>query len=291
MGFSEGGRGNRIDGGEITMAIKVLDNIGRSGFRVASVTVRRRRESTSWQESQQDDSLAEECPIAFSYNGQTQAVMMATPTDLEDFALGFSLSEGIIENAKELYDLSVIDHGARGIELNLHIHGARLDALKQQRRTLAGPSGCGLCGKDSLDQVNRALPTATPRPIPNAVAIQTALNQLQNYQPLQQLTGAIHAAAWCDAAGRIQCVREDVGRHNALDKLIGALQRECIDTESGFVLLSSRASFELVAKAAQCNLGALVTVSGASSLAVQQAKQSGIRLVGFARDGRHLVYG
>ncbi|WP_108126346.1 formate dehydrogenase accessory sulfurtransferase FdhD [Saccharospirillum mangrovi] len=273
------------------MAIKVLDNIGRSGFRVASVTVRRRRESTSWQESQQDDSLAEECPIAFSYNGQTQAVMMATPTDLEDFALGFSLSEGIIENAKELYDLSVIDHGARGIELNLHIHGARLDALKQQRRTLAGPSGCGLCGKDSLDQVNRALPTATPRPIPNAVAIQTALNQLQNYQPLQQLTGAIHAAAWCDAAGRIQCVREDVGRHNALDKLIGALQRECIDTESGFVLLSSRASFELVAKAAQCNLGALVTVSGASSLAVQQAKQSGIRLVGFARDGRHLVYG
>lgn len=272
------------------MTIKALDDSGRNGFRIDSVTVRRRRESAVWLETQQDDSLAEECPIAFSYNGQTQAVMMATPIDLENFALGFSLSEGIIEHAKELYDLNVIDHGVRGIELDLHIHGARLDALKQQRRNMAGPSGCGLCGKDSLDQVMRDLPKATPGSVPAAEAVQAALDQLKQYQSLQQLTGSVHAAAWCDEAGRIQRVREDVGRHNALDKLIGALHSELINTDSGFLLLSSRASFELIAKAAQCDLGAMVTVSGASSLAVEQAKQYGIRLVGFARDGRQLVY-
>lgn len=272
------------------MAIKALEETGHSGYRIASVSVRRRNEQGAWQQTQQDDSLAEELPVAFSYNGQTQAVMMSTPTDLENFALGFSLSEGIIEHASELYDLSVIDHGERGIELELHIHGARLDALKQQRRTMAGPSGCGLCGKDSLDQVMRDLPGVTPRSVPAAEAVQSALDQLQQYQPVQQLTGAIHAAAWCDETGSIRQVREDVGRHNALDKLIGALHSEQINTEKGFLLLSSRASFELIAKAAQCDLGAMVTVSGASSLAVQQAKQYGIRLVGFARDGRQLVY-
>lgn len=271
------------------MAIKALKEIGHSGYRVAKVEVRRRSEQ-AWQENSQDDSLAEELPVAFSYNGQTQAVMMATPADLENFALGFSLSEGIIEHASELYDVTVIDHGARGVELDLHIHGARLDALKQQRRTMAGPSGCGLCGKDSLDQVRRDLPQVTPRPLPTAEAVQTALTQLQQYQPLQQLTGAIHAAAWCDKAGSILQAREDVGRHNALDKLIGVLHSEHLNTDSGFIVLSSRASFELVAKAAQCNLGAMVTVSGASTMAVEHARHYGIRLVGFARNGRHLIY-
>ncbi|MFG1495032.1 formate dehydrogenase accessory sulfurtransferase FdhD [Saccharospirillum sp. HFRX-1] len=271
------------------MAIKALTETDHSGYRIAKLGVRNRTDR-GWNETQQDDSLAEELPVAFSYNGQTQAVMMATPTDLEDFALGFSLSEGIIENAKELYDLNLIDHGKKGLELDLHIHGARLDALKQQRRTMAGPSGCGLCGKDSLDQVIRDLPKVTPRSLPTAEAVQAALNQLQQHQPLQQLTGAIHAAAWCDETGTIKAAREDVGRHNALDKLIGALSREQINTDSGFLLLSSRASFELIAKAAQCDLGAMVTVSGASSLAVQQAKDYGIRLVGFARDQRQLAY-
>ncbi|PTY38203.1 formate dehydrogenase family accessory protein FdhD [Saccharospirillum sp. MSK14-1] len=271
------------------MAIKALKETGHSGYRIAKVAVRRRGQ-TGWQETQQDDSLAEELPVAFSYNGQTHAVMMATPTDLENFALGFSLSEGIIEHTSELYDLNIVDHGERGIELDLRIHGTRLDALKQQRRTMAGPSGCGLCGKDSLDQVMRDLPQVTPRSLPSAEAVETALTQLQSYQPLQQLTGAIHAAAWCDEAGHIQQVREDVGRHNALDKLLGAIYSETLSTDSGFLLLSSRASFELIAKAAQCDLGAMVTVSGASNLAAQQAKRYGIRLVGFARDGRHLVY-
>lgn len=274
------------------MAIKALHETDHSGYRVASVSVRRSSaaEEKSWQETHQDDSLAEELPIAFSYNGQTHAVMMATPTDLENFALGFSLTEGIIEQAKELYDLNIIDHGEQGIELELNIHGARLDVLKQQRRNMAGPSSCGLCGKASLEQVMRPLPKVTPRPLPDANAIQNALNQLQQHQPLQQLTGAIHAAAWCDEQGVIQVVREDVGRHNALDKLVGALHSASVNTESGFLLLSSRASFELVAKAAQCNLGAMVTVSGASTMAVQQAKQYGLRLVGFARFGRHLIY-
>lgn len=271
------------------MAFKALTETDHSGYRIAKVGVRNRIDR-GWNETQQDDSLAEELPVAFSYNGQTQAVMMATPTDLEDFALGFSLGEGIIENARELYDLNLVDHGDKGLELDLQIHGARLDALKQQRRTMAGPSGCGLCGKDSLDQVRRDLPKVTPRSVPTAGAVQAALNQLQQHQPLQQLTGSIHAAAWCDEAGIIKAVREDVGRHNALDKLIGGLKREQVNTDSGFLLLSSRASFELIAKAAQCDLGAMVTLSGASSLAVQEAKDCGIRLVGFARDRRQLVY-
>lgn len=284
------------------MAIKALNETGHTGYRIQSVTVRRRLNATdphpsapqageaSWVDATHDDTLAEEVPIAFSYNGQTHAVMMATPTDLEDFALGFSLTEGILQHPKELYDLTITDHGEAGIELDLHIHGARQAALKQTQRTLAGPTGCGLCGKASLEQVTRDLPQVTPRPQPNANAIQTALNQLKQYQPLQQMTGAIHAAAWCDENGAIQLVREDVGRHNALDKLIGGLHSQDINTDTGFLLLSSRASFELIAKAVQCDLGALVTVSGASSMAVQQAKQYGVRLTGFARDGRQVAY-
>ncbi|GGX57397.1 sulfurtransferase FdhD [Saccharospirillum salsuginis] len=295
------------------MAIKALNETGRTGYRIQKVTVRRRTKATSvkpplplgegwgegdqqtpsqtnWQETTNDDTLAEELPIALTYNNQTHAIMMVTPTDLEDFALGFTLTEGIIQHPKELYDLNITDHGDQGIELNLHIHGARQAALKQQHRNMAGPTGCGLCGKASLDQVMRPLPKVTPRPQPSADAIQTALNQLKQYQPLQQMTGAIHAAAWCDEQGKIQLVREDVGRHNALDKLIGGLHSQGVNTDAGFLLLSSRASFELIAKAAQCDLGALVTVSGASSMAVQQAKHYGVRLTGFARNGRQVAY-
>ena len=299
------------------MAIKALNETGRTGYRIQKVTIRRQtqagRESLplplggptsregwgegdsratdpTWVESHNDDTLAEELPIAFAYNNQTHAIMMATPTDLEDFALGFSLAEGIIQHPKELYDLNITDHGEAGIELNMTIHGQRQNALKQQQRTLAGPTGCGLCGKSSLEQVTRPLPKATPRPLPSAQALQTALNQLKQHQPLQQMTGAIHAAAWCDEDGRIQLVREDVGRHNALDKLIGALQSSDQNTDTGFLLLSSRASYELIAKAAQCDLGTLVTVSGATSMAANQAKTFGINLIGFARTGRQVVY-
>lgn len=298
------------------MAMKALDETGHTGYQITKVTVRHRKmEGTlkpplppgegwgegckkgvgsslnpTWTQTTQDDCLVEELPIALTYNGISHAVMMATPTDLEDFALGFSLAEGILQHPDELYGLDIIHHGPQGMELNLRIHGARLNALKHQHRTLAGPTGCGLCGKASLEQTLRPLPQVTPRPLPSAEAQQTALDQLKHHQPLQQLTGAIHAAAWCDREGQIQLVREDVGRHNALDKLIGGLHNARINTCDGFIVMSSRASYELIAKAAQCNLGTLVTVSGATAMAAEQAKRAGLNLIGFARNGRQVVY-
>lgn len=275
------------------MATKALNETGHTGYQVRQVTVRRRTQdarSRQWADSWQDDCLAEEQPVALGYNGISHAVMMATPIDLEDFALGFSLTEGILRHPDELYGLDVVHHAPHGIELNLQIHGARMGALKLQHRTLAGPTGCGLCGKASLEQALPPLPEVTPRPPPSAEAQQKALDQLRHHQPLQRLTGAIHAAAWCDADGHIQLVREDVGRHNALDKLIGGVHRAGISTADGFVVMSSRASFELVAKVARCNIGTLVTVSGASTMAMEQAKLVGLNLTGFARNGRQVIY-
>lgn len=295
------------------MATEALENEGHTGYQVEQVIVRCRKltaleraipgrdgsngdqqsdasADSQWAEYLQHDCLVEERPIAINYNGISHAVMMATPTDLEDFALGFSLAEGILQSPEELYGLDVIHHSPQGIELNLQIHGARLDHLKQLHRTLAGPTGCGLCGKASLEQTLRALPRVTPSKLPSAEAQQLALTALMNHQPLQRLTGAIHAAAWCDREGGILLVREDVGRHNALDKLIGGLHRGRISTADGFVVMSSRASYELIAKAAQCNLGTLVTVSGATAMAAEQARLTGLNLIGFVRNGRQVVY-
>jgi len=264
--------------------------IDPAGCRTVKVRVRQRRGPNAWSESIQDDCLADETAIALVYNGIAHAVMMASPADLEDFALGFSLSEGILTRAGELYDLEITDHGDRGIELKLQIHGGCMDALKRQHRTLAGPSGCGLCGQTSLTQALRPLPEITPKTPPTAEAVQRALQQLGDHQPLQRCTGAIHAAAWCTAEGQVQWLREDVGRHNALDKLIGALHRRQVDRGNGFVLVSSRASYELVAKMVRCDLGSLVAVSGATAVAVDRASRSGLNLIGFARDGRQVVY-
>ncbi|MBB3061987.1 formate dehydrogenase accessory sulfurtransferase FdhD [Microbulbifer rhizosphaerae] len=262
----------------------------QAGCRTAKVRVRQRRGPDTWWECIQDDCLADETAIALVYNGTSHAVMMASPTDLEDFALGFSLSEGILTRAGELYDLEIADHGDRGIELKLHIHGGCMDALKRQHRTLAGPSGCGLCGRTSLTQALRPLPEIARKSPPTAEAVQQALQRLGDHQHLQRRTGAIHAAAWCNPEGQLQLLREDVGRHNALDKLIGALHRRQVDRDNGFVLVSSRASYELVAKMVRCDLGSLVAVSGATAVAVDRANHSGLNLIGFARDGRQVVY-
>lgn len=264
--------------------------IDQAGCRTAKVRVRQRRGADTWWEYTQDDCLADETAIALVYNGIAHAVMMASPTELEDFALGFSLSEGILTRAEELYDLEIADHGDCGIELKLHIHGGCMDALKRQHRTLASPSGCGLCGQTSLTQALRPLPEITSKTPPTAEAVQRALQQLGDHQPLQRCTGAIHAAAWCNPEGQLQLLREDVGRHNALDKLIGALYRRQVDRDNGFVLVSSRASYELVAKMVRCDLGSLVAVSGATAAAVDRANHIGLNLIGFARDGRQVVY-
>ncbi len=242
-----------------------------------------------------DDDIIEEQAIALVYNGISHVVMMATPDHFEDFALGFSLSEGILHSPNELYDLEV-RHQDKGVEVAMTISAQRFASLKAARRNMTGRTGCGLCGAESLEQAIRepALISDTQRFTHGA--IERAVRGLEANQPLQRVTGAVHGAAWCDGEGNIERVREDVGRHNALDKLYGSL---CRDRSSGykellstnhFVLISSRASYEMVVKAAVIGVEMLVAVSAPTRLAIDLAERVNITLVGFARPGRHMVY-
>ncbi|UTD56728.1 formate dehydrogenase accessory sulfurtransferase FdhD [Halomonas sp. MS1] len=255
---------------------------------VASQPVEVRRGANGWYTDTQEDLLALERPVALVYNGISHAVMMASPADLEDFALGFSLSEGILANITECYDLD-IHEAPQGLTVHLTIASQRMADLKQRRRSLTGRTGCGLCGTEALEQAIRPIPSVVAPSLSDA-AIQRSLQELATQQPLQAATGASHGAAWCDTQGRILRLREDVGRHNALDKLIGALAREAAPLEEGFALVTSRASYEMVHKCASTGIGALVAVSAATALAVEQAQASGLLLAGFARPGRHLIY-
>lgn len=237
------------------------------------------------------DVVAEEVPVAMVYNGVSHAVMMASPSDLEDFALGFSLSEGILERAGQLFDLDLLVTGD-GISLEMHIAGERFARLRDQRRNLTGRTGCGLCGTESLAHAVRPIARVAPSSVPEDAVVQAALSHLQEHQPLQAQTGATHGAAWCAPDGRILQAREDVGRHNALDKLIGARVRANGDDafRGGFALISSRASFEMVQKSASVGIGCLVAVSAATALAIREASEAGMTLIGFARPGRHVIY-
>ncbi|WP_144821054.1 formate dehydrogenase accessory sulfurtransferase FdhD [Marinobacter piscensis] len=237
------------------------------------------------------DLVAEEVPVAMVYNGVSHAVMMASPCDLEDFALGFSLSEGILQRPDQLFSVE-IKPGEDGIEVDMHIAGDCYARLREQRRNMAGRTGCGLCGTESLAHVVRTLERVAPQPLPSDMAVQDALKNLKKSQPLQLQTGATHGAAWCDSRGRIVRAREDVGRHNALDKLIGAHIREHGEQafSNGFALISSRASFEMVQKSASVGIGNLVAVSAPTALAIREARESGMNLIGFARPGRHVIY-
>ncbi|MGE0080462.1 MAG: formate dehydrogenase accessory sulfurtransferase FdhD [Thiohalomonadaceae bacterium] len=235
------------------------------------------------------DHVVEEVPVALVYNGISHAVMLASPEKLEELALGFSLSEGILAHPAELYDLE-IRAGEQGIEVHMEIASRRFMALKERRRSLAGRTGCGLCGVDSLSAVARTCaPVVRGAPV-SLAAISAALAALPSLQPLRAATGAVHAAAWADAAGRIEFLCEDVGRHNALDKLIGALARGGIVLQDGFLLVSSRASYEMVQKAAGVGIGYMVAVSAPTALAVRLAHSAGLTLAGFAREGRLVVY-
>lgn len=237
------------------------------------------------------DLVAEEIPVAMVYNGVSHAVMMASPCDLDDFALGFSMSEGILQRPDQMFSVE-IKPGEDGIELDMHIAGDCFARLREQRRNMTGRTGCGLCGSESLAHVVRAITSVTSRPLPTNKAVQASLKSLKKYQPLQLQTGATHGAAWCNAKGDIVQAREDVGRHNALDKLIGARLREFGDQafSDGFALISSRASFEMVQKSASVGAGTLVAVSAPTALAIREARKSGMNLVGFARPGRHVIY-
>ncbi len=233
------------------------------------------------------DWVATETAIALVYNGISHVVMMATPADLEDFALGFSLSEGILRSAAQLLDCEVLETD-KGIELVLTIRAEPFAKLKQKRRNLVGRTGCGLCGAESLDQAIAEPVRVTSDLSISHQAIQKAASNLASEQKLQQQTGAVHGAAYCNQQGELLLVREDVGRHNALDKLLGALAKTQL--EAGFVLVTSRASYEMVSKTTSANIPLLAAVSAPTSLAIQLAETSGLTLVGFTRTGRHVVY-
>ena len=231
--------------------------------------------------------LAVEAPVAVSYNGIGYAVMMLTPSDLGDFALGFSLSERIALGAADLLEMAVQDT-ASGWLLDIRVPDERLATVVERARARVSESSCGLCGLDSLAQALRPLPKLTPTPIA-APAIFAGLAALGEHQPLGRATGAAHAAAWVDPDGAIGLVREDVGRHSAFDKLIGAMALARVDPASGFALLTSRCSYELVEKAATAGIATLVTISAATSLAVERAAAAGIALHHLARADSVLV--
>jgi FdhD protein len=235
------------------------------------------------------DTLADETPVAMAYNLAPHAVMMATPADLEDFAVGFSLTEGIVQQASDITRVTVVRH-ARGVELQMEIPAALAAEAGARSRRLSGRTGCGICGAGSIDEVLRELPSVAGDSEIDAAAVTRAMRALAVRQPLNAATGAVHAAAWARRDGALAYVREDVGRHNALDKLVGALIRAGVSAQDGFVVITSRGSFELVQKAAMLGVPLLAAVSAPTALAVRVAHSVGLTLAGFARDDRLTAY-
>ena len=233
-------------------------------------------------------TLAEEVPVAFSYDGATHAVLMATPDDLEDFALGFSYTEGIVATPAEIAELAVVSV-AEGIVLRMWLTGARSDAFAARRRRFVGPAGCGMCGLESLAEANRTIPMARYDLRVSRQDIEKAVAALPASQLLNMQTRAVHAAAfWRPDQDLV--LREDVGRHNALDKLAGALLRTGRSTADGVIVLSSRISIELVQKAGMMGASIIVGVSAPTALAVRTAEMAGLTLVGIARDDGFEVF-
>jgi FdhD protein len=234
-------------------------------------------------------ALAEEVPVAFVYWQRTHAVMMATPCDLEDLGVGFTLSEGIVEDAREIRRVMVSRH-SRGIDVRIDVPSAIADRLATRSRALAGRTGCGLCGVEAIDDAVRVPARVASTLTVSADAIWRAASALAEHQPLNSDTHAIHAAAWATPSGDLRVVREDVGRHNALDKVLGALARAGVAAGEGFVVVTSRASFELVQKAAVCGVPILAAVSRPTGLAVRMADAAGMCLVALVRGQSANVY-
>jgi FdhD protein len=230
-----------------------------------------------------------ETPVALSYNRATHAVMLATPADLEDFAVGFSLTEGIIHTAADIHALEIVEV-PDGIECRMDLQCDRLDALTKRQRRMAGPSGCGLCGLDSLAAAIRPAPAVPTGRTFTPAMIQAAMRSMQAAQALNADTRAVHAAAFWSPDHILVALREDVGRHNALDKLAGALVRSGAAAADGMVLLSSRVSVEMVQKAATLGAPVLVAISAPTSLAIDVANRAGMTLIGVARDDGFEVF-
>lgn len=243
----------------------------------------------SGQCSIEQDFIAEEVPISLIYNGIPHVVMLASPTNLEEFALGFSLTEGIIQTPQELL-FSRLYNRSNGIEIQIKIPQERFQCMADKGRNLTGRTGCGLCGASTLKQAIRQ---------PNAVSgdlslsskqLRGALNTLRQHQRLNQLTGSVHAAAWATPLQGVKQLREDVGRHNALDKLIGWLTHNNEDLAGGFIIVTSRASYEMVQKAAFVGVTLLAAISAPTGLAIRLANEAGLTLIGFAREDQYVIY-
>ena len=235
----------------------------------------------------QQDWLAEEVPVALVYNGISHVVMMCTPKDLEAFALGFSLSEGIIESPRDIYSIE-INQTCNGLEVQIELSSRRFAGLKERRRAMAGRTGCGVCGIEQLADIFRPLPALPFTQTFSLTNLDSALKQLREVQEVGQLTGCTHAAAWLSPQGELLGGCEDVGRHVALDKLLGVRAKQ--GWQQGAVLTSSRASYEMVQKSAMCGVEILFVVSAATSLAVEIAERSNLTLVGFSKPGRATVF-
>lgn len=251
------------------------------------------RQVTLWKREDlqhpQPDEVAEEVPVALVYNGISHVVMMATPRDLEHFAVGFSLSEGIIQSRQEIYGMDVVQ-ACNGVEVQIELSSRRFMGLKERRRALAGRTGCGVCGVEQLNDIGKPV---EPLPFSQTFALShldRALKQLNEVQPIGRLTGCTHAAAWVRPDGELAGGHEDVGRHVALDKLLGRRSAEGEGWQQGAALVSSRASYEMVQKAAMCGVEILFTVSAATTLAVEVAERCNLTLVGFCRPGRATIY-
>ena len=233
-------------------------------------------------------SVPIEAPVSIEVGGIGYAVMMATPADLEDYALGFALGEGLVETPDQIRRIDA--HPVEGgWALRIWLPPERNEIALERARKRVSESSCGLCGIENIEQILRPLPPLAARIATDRNAIAAALAALRDHQPLGRATGAVHAAAFCSPAGEILQAREDVGRHNALDKLIGALARAGIDPASGFILLSARCSYELVEKTVRAGCPMLVTISAPTSLAAERAAQAGLTLVTLARADTALV--
>ncbi|WP_218659653.1 formate dehydrogenase accessory sulfurtransferase FdhD [Citrobacter portucalensis] len=251
------------------------------------------RQLTLWKREDlqhpQPDEVAEEVPVALVYNGISHVVMMASPKDLEHFAMGFSLSEGIIESPQDIYGMDVVP-SCNGLEVQVELSSRRFMGLKERRRALAGRTGCGVCGVEQLNDIGKPV-----QPLPftqtfDLANLDNALRHLNDFQPVGQLTGCTHAAAWVQPSGHLAGGHEDVGRHVALDKLLGRRAIEGETWQQGAVLVSSRASYEMVQKSAMCGVEILFAVSAATTLAVEVAERCNLTLVGFCKPGRATIY-
>src|SRR5438045_2721199 len=235
------------------------------------------------------DLVAEEVPVALVYHDAPHVVMLATPADLEDYAVGFTLSEGLVARAEEIRGVEV-SYGALSADVHITVAWERFTQLLQRRRNLTGRTGCGLCGAESAaDAIRECGPVPAGVSVTSA-ALHAAIGALAGRPPIKPRTGSVHAAAWVVPGEGIRVVREDVGRHNALDKTIGALSRAHADFTAGYMLITSRASYEMVQKCATVGVSLLVALSAPTAFAVRLAQRAGLTLVAFARADQHVVY-